>query len=111
MIELSQECIQTLQGILEEWEECTGNSPEEITASLESIQKTGHILNQLQTQPAEGSQAAQRLSLLAKMLDQAKEEVAGGNLQDGLWYGKSVISFLLNGTSAGTVPLAPVEFS
>ncbi len=90
-------------------EECASDTPEVITHQLEAIQETGHILSDLKETTPAGTQAYERLTLLFQMLGKAKAEVEEGRLQEGLWFSKSVITFLLNGTSTDAVPLAPVE--
>ncbi len=108
-MEIREEIAQQLQDILEDLE-TTSESEEAIPSILESLQETGRIIQHLSESTAEGEQSHQRIVFLSKMLENAKQEIEAGGVQDGLWFGKSVITFLLNGTSAGAVPVETEDY-
>ncbi|MBC3541125.1 hypothetical protein ACFSC6_03015 [Rufibacter sediminis] len=108
-MELREEIVQQLQDILEDLETYTTDHQDAVPAILVSLRETEQILQEVQK--GFGGQAAhQRVEFLTKMLHTAKEEIEAGGVQDGLWFGKSVITFLLNGTSAGAVPVETEEY-
>ncbi|KAA3437079.1 hypothetical protein [Rufibacter hautae] len=109
-MEIREEIAQQLQDILEDLETYTSESEEAIPSILESLRETGRIIEDLSKTTAEGQQSHQRIEFLSRMLENAKEEIQAGGVQDGLWFGKSVITFLLNGTSAGAVPVETEDY-
>ncbi|RNI22016.1 hypothetical protein [Rufibacter latericius] len=109
-MELREETIQQLQTILEELETYTTENPQSIPTILASFLETEEVIEHLKEQATEATQEHQRITFLSKMLEMAKSEIEEGGVQDGLWFGKSVITFLLNGTSAGAVPVETEEY-
>ncbi|ALJ00121.1 hypothetical protein [Rufibacter tibetensis] len=52
-----------------------------------------------------------RIVYFSNMLELAKSQIETGGVQEGLWFGKSVISFFLEGTSASTSSCTNQKFN
>ncbi|GGK85198.1 hypothetical protein ACD591_19965 [Rufibacter glacialis] len=110
-MELNEETTQRLQNLLEVLENHMPEASDTVPVILEALAETKQVLGQLVQATAETHPSYSRLEFLSKMLDLSKEEVENGGVEDGLWFGRSVLTFLLNGTSAGTVPVASDKYN
>jgi hypothetical protein len=108
-MELREEITRELRNILADLETTTSFAEAATPTILASFQETHEVLQHLVETSTEGTQAYQRFLFLTKMLELAVEEIEGGGVEDGLWFGKTVLTFLLDGTSANSVPAIAVE--
>ncbi|ALJ00120.1 hypothetical protein [Rufibacter tibetensis] len=109
-MELREETIQTLQHILEDLETCTTHDTDVAPALMSSLQEIEKVIQHLMQRTSIDQPAFQRVVFLSRMLELSKKEISGGKIQDGLWFGRSVITFLLTGTSAGAVPVTAERY-
>ncbi|WP_181307112.1 hypothetical protein [Rufibacter sp. XAAS-G3-1] len=110
-MELREEIVRELRNILGDLEKSTSFAEAVTPTILASFQETHEVLQHLLETSTEGTQSHQRFLFLTKMLELAVEEIEAGGVEDGLWFGKTVITFLLDGTSANSVPVEAEERS
>ena len=94
--------INRLKDIYLELEACQDEGLVAYTFSLAAVKEARELIQNFEEEATEYGHSYNRIVYFSKMLELATSQIETGGVQEGLWFGKSVISFFLEGTSAAT---------
>ncbi|GGK85194.1 hypothetical protein ACD591_19960 [Rufibacter glacialis] len=100
-MESKETALLRLKDLYLELESCQDEGLVAYTFSLAAVNEAKDLLRHFLENPTEYGHTHNRILYFTKMLELAETQIKNGGVQEGLWFGKSVISFFLDGTSAG----------